>query len=1605
LCFLKCLLANVLKAGKIIGNILLLLLGVVLANAGLLAYKLTDHDFQTRLAQHATQYLSRKLGAHVSVARVEINFFNSASLNDVLLMDKNNDTLLHADRVAVSVGTIKLLQQQFEVDNVWIDKPEIYLHRNLTDTDWNFQFILDALSSKSTQKKQPSKLELALNSVRLNETHFVLLDEPNATKLDFAIPKLQIAMNQLDLNTPKFDMKKLLFDQADLKIVKLKENSTDTTQTEPDTGTVHINTKPLQLFIADFELKDSRFSYDDMNEKPDTSQFDGVHQSYSDLNLHLTHCSLVMDTIKAHAENISLKEKCGFVLNHLEADAKVTPTLASASHLKIETPYSSVKDSFSFSYFNFHAFYDFNSNVILSALLQQSTISLKDVGYFIGGIKGNSETLLATGLLRGSVDNMKGRKLKIESGSTRFAGNVELKGLPDAEETYINLDITQLTTNADELKKWLGQTMPDPIVRAGTLNFTGNFNGFYNDFVAYGTFNSQLGTLNSDLNMKFKNGIENAVYSGNLAADNFDLGHMVAQNSLLGRVSFALNLNGSGMNLKDIDSKMSGNVSEFDFNKYSYHNIAVNGTLVKKIFNGNIAMDDENAKFDFDGLVDFNKELPEYRFRARIDSTHLDKLHLTKDPYTMAATINMNLQGKNIDDFIGDVRVKDISFEDNGKKWSADSILLSIKEPGENAKRSLLFDGPMVHVDFNGRFALTQLPKSFLSLIDHYFPSLPGDYAVNDSLQEFDFHILLHHSSATIHYFLPDMSGIDSTEIHGHFSSIQHVISLEGNVPKFKYKNFDFGHVFLKGRTAKDSLYFSGGSKSLRIGDSLQIQFPAFAIMLRHDTATAFLSGTSRDSTSRIRILASITGDTSKVTMHILPSELVLNKRPWVLSENNLISYYDQRLVFDHFTLSNEDRSLTVSNVNLRVRATNLQFEFSKIPIRDFHELINVNNYDLEGDLSGTMEILNVFHEPRVDAGLVIHQFALNGTTIATANFNVSYEPESDRLSIASQLSDEDFDVTASGSIFPLKETDQLDLDIAIRRADPQIVESLFFQGLISQTHGSSNGTLHIAGTFKDPLLTGQVMLDSLSTKINYLQTVYHCSNTPIVFNSNNIDLGKFNLYDQNGDVAVAEGKILHDHLSNFNMNVLINTKRFMALNTTQYDDSIFYGKAETSGFIRFQGHVENIEITANVKSLSGTNISIPIYSSTSSGERSYIRYIQHNKDTTQFAAMKSSSIAGMKMNLNMDITPEAIIQIIFDQATGDIVKGSGSGNIRMDIDTKGEFNMYGQFTIEQGSYLFTQFNFFNKNFTIENGGTITWNGDPYEAKIDFSAIYTTRASLYELVPNTSYLTSDEIRGLQQRTRVDLYLILTGSLFAPEVSFDIKLPETSSLNTAATVELARLKQDENELNKQVFGLLVLGHFLPPESGLGGSSLGTEAANSLSSFLSSQISALGSSVREDIDFTVNYQSYEANINPSSSTDVEKRNELQVALTKRFFNDRLAVDVGGNLDFSANGTSSTNSTSNIAGDFAIEYKITPDGRVSGKVYSKSNYDYIDATNKQNNGVSLKYTREFDTLKDLFKDPDKQARKEKEKKQKEEQQQQQTPAQKPDQSDPSR
>ena len=1589
---------------KKIGNSLLIVLGVFLILSGVLSAKIHDPRFQTYLGDQFVRYFSKKLKTEISVGEVNFELFHHLVLHDVVVKDRNRDTLLFAKSLDLSLGLFDLFRKKYLIKRITLTQSQVYLHKPMNSDDFNFQFIVDAFSdttSKSdlTPSDTSSLTQLDLNALAINQIHFVLLDEPNSVKLNFDIPQTNVDVKKLDLNKSLIRLREVVFTNADLKIAKLQRPIVpDEPSTGPDTAVVHINTKPLKLYVSSLRFVNSQFQFDDYNEPLTKDQFDSFHQLYRELNMEFTDGSMVMDTINAKISNISFREKSGFELNHMEAVARITPSLSSASKLKIVTSNSSLSNYFSMSYVNFHAFLNYNSDVVMKAVLQRSQVAMNDLAFFIPQLKSLSQRILTTGTFTGSLDNLKGKDLTLQAGRiTRFNGNIEVKGLPNANESYIEFKVDQLVTDAGDVHQ-IAPTIKlrNEFTRLGVINFNGSFTGFVRDFVAYGEMNTQLGTIKSDLNMKLNENYTNATYSGNLAMAVFNIGRYSGADSLFGTISFDVNVEGRGLKIEDLDTRIKGIVSQFQFHDYNYQNLSVDGLFSKKLFAGTLKVNDNNIALDFVGSVDLNGELPVYNFRANIENANLSKLQFTGKEYVLSTQLDMNMTGDNIDNLIGYAQAMNTTFTKEKEKLFIDTVLLNINESA-GVKHFLLASAP-VKAYFNGNFALTKLPGSFLSVLDHYFSSLP---VVNDPnkvvLQDFDFEIALQDVSGVLHFFLPDWSGISQSTFHGHFNSLNNNIAFTGIIPSIKYRSISLDTMTVATGNFNDQLHFTASSSDMLIGDSGIVVGPSFKADVGNDSAHINIYGSNTKKNISLNLNAFITGDTAGLVMHVLPSDFVLNGEYWKVSQENLITYSNERLIFHNFILSHAEQSLSISNVNLRPRATNLHFDFNMLPLGNLYQFAEIGAFNIGGRLSGSMEVLNVFHSPRLQANAAIDSLTVNSRNIQKAEINMNYVPESDQVFAQVLITDSKYDIRAEGAYFPRRETDQLNFNFDVRNFDVSFFETLL-PGYFSGTEGSSNGKLHLSGNPSSPVLTGEMTLPFVSTRVDYLQTTYKTYNEKVTFNEDNIDIGKMKMYDENNDIANATGQISHQHLDHFNFNLTVITDRFEGLKTTEKDNTLFYGVAEVRGIVQFLGPLENMEIRASLSSRHGTQISIPINTGTVVADRSFIRLVKRGNDSLKYAFSSYEMIKGLRLNLDLDITPDAAVKLIFDQKAGDIITGTGSGNIRMEIDTKGEFNMYGIYTIDEGHYLFTLQNFFNKYFTIDRGGTVSWTGDPYGAQIDIDAIYSTKASVYDLVVGSgiTFTSDQEIKDLQRRIPVEVALKLRGSLLLPDVIFDIRLPDETTLSSVAYQQVEKVKQDEGELNKQVFGLLILNRFIPLSSGSGGQSLGSDVNNSVSQFLLNQLSYWTSQIRSDIDVNFNYQSYESSLNATNPNDITKRNELEVALTKRFFNDRLALEAGGNFDFaSTNGnptSTPTNSSTNVAGDFSVDYKITPDGRLSGKAFSKSQYDVVDERYKTKNGIALSYKREFTKLKELFmKDPEKQKRKEERRRLKEQEQNQ--------------
>jgi hypothetical protein len=570
----------------------------------------------------------------------------------------------------------------------------------------------------------------------------------------------------------------------------------------------------------------------------------------------------------------------------------------------------------------------------------------------------------------------------------------------------------------------------------------------------------------------------------------------------------------------------------------------------------------------------------------------------------------------------------------------------------------------------------------------------------------------------------------------------------------------------------------------------------------------------------------------------------------------------------------------------------------------------------------------------------------------------------------------------------------EFDAEVSANQFPFEVLEAIVPE--ISQTAGKFSAHLKAGGDIMHPLVEGNMEIHQGQFQIDYLKTLFHIKNQPIAFTKNRIWAEGDTIFDATKQhFALVHGGLEHEHFNKWRLNCRIESKdpAFLVMNTDLRDNDLYYGRAEGRFSATFSGSFERTNISIEATTGSGTRLYIPLYTTADAKETQFINF-EKNKPKPESRKDKSPVISELKgLNLEMDltVTEQAEIQLIFDEKTGDIIKGRGEGNIRLAINREGEFSMYGGYQIVRGEYLFTLLNFVNKPFVVTRGGTINWYGDPYGAQINLDATYELNTSVFNFVKEElELLRSVRPRLLDEAgkaTRVTVLMHLAGDLLQPNISFGLQFPYiTSELKSLTDNKLRQLRQDQAELSRQVFGLVVIGSFLPP-SGAGASFIQSSdyvatAFNTLTQMISTQFSTylaglatewFGGAV-SNIDFDIIYSDYQnADLLSTDPTRLGGR-EVNVRFSSGFVNDRVTVELGSQFGISRTGLSTYDGF--LGEDVTVQIALTENRQWRMKVYQRTEPD-VSGQRALRFGLGLSFQKDYDTFEDMWKSIFKQKR----------------------------
>ncbi|MCF8328000.1 MAG: translocation/assembly module TamB, partial [Bacteroidales bacterium] len=1137
----------------------------------------------------------------------------------------------------------------------------------------------------------------------------------------------------------------------------------------------------------------------------------------------------------------------------------------------------------------------------------------------------------------------------------------------------------------------------------------GKFQGHVEDFHADASFNTAAGKITTDIQVRKHKNSGKIGYTGSISSNNFDLAH-VMENDVFDYVGFSVNLKGIGTD-KYAEAELNATIDSIMINNRKYDDIKLRGNYEDQEFDGHVNINTRRFKLTANGKADFSGEIPNYLASIDIPLVDFKKMGVLDQNYegnpVASTSMLVQMEGNSMNNIQGWIAARETHWQNKDQDVTMDEFKLNINGNKDNWQ-SIDLTSDFVDVQVEGRFDYETLASDMKYILSSELPKLAGgeDFDADEYINEVDtgryvdIQINMKNTHELTNAFMPQLRIADSSKIGIVASVNKQQFNINGEIDYINAGMLNIQNIRLS-ESKSSRLGLDITSERIQLNDTIGIDnfsihagtyrdSLGFKIKWDDDTPKNFNQGN----------ISGVIGlsDLPMITLNMNESFFTANDTTWSISETSFASFDTNRIAINNFRLGNQHQWLSLHGAISADSSDEMQVQFNSLDISNIDPITQSKNIDFDGRITGDLKMSNLYTDnPTVITDIRIDSIGFNHEHLGDAIIQSGWVDSVDALSANIEIKYQgnvgvSYPLKVEGMFYPFAEEENFDFNMSLQNFKLQTIAG-YLSSFTSYFRGLASGNIQLRGSLNDPQMTGEVKLMRTALKIDYLNTTYSVAdyvrftNNAIVFD--NVKINDNNSKATRGNQAILDGKIEHNNFKEIKLDLTIDADNFTVLNTSYSEDEMYYGTAIATGKVNIYGPTHDISIDVAAKTEKGSQLFIPLTNSSEASRSDFITFM-NTKDTSKtisFEQERKENVKGLNININLEATRDAEVQIIFDETIGDIIKARGAGQMEFNVDTRGDFSMYGNYTIEEGDYLFTLENLINKRFSLKEGGTISWSGDPLDANLNLDAVYNAEARLYDLI---GHLDSSEV--YKKRRPVNCIIHLEGNLSNPEILPDIALPNSDEMTKqlVRTVLYVNANQvNQQEMNRQFLGLLVLNSFFPPANIAGGTGGGMSdymglGSTSSTELLSNQLSNWLSQISDDFNVGVNYR---------SGDDISSE-QLEVALSTQLFNDRVSIstNVGvGGQNPAEQQNLNEDETTNIVGDVNVEYKIND--KIKLRAFNQHNStSYLEESGPYTQGIGVFYRKEFDKFIDLFG-----SQKKEEDTQKEEKNQQQAPQQK--------
>lgn len=1431
-------------------------------------FGIQSYSFQSWLGKEATKYISRELNRKVEIGSIHLDFFESATLNKIFILDKHQDTILYGD-ILIKIKDFDYKNKSITIQKITLRNINSKIIKYKKDVNYNYDFLINYFSSNN-KKQTNSKWNIKFDELELNNVSFIYKNENEEIKLG----------KNINFNN-------VFFKNTYANISSLKLNN---------------------------------------------------------------------DTIFADIKSLKTKEQSGFELSDFKAITKISSKQLICDSLIILTPQTKIEGSIKFYSYNWNDYNDFISKIKLNSYINKTSyLSFKDIAYFASDLNGLEDRVFLSGKINGFINELKLNKFNLTYGkNTSFNGDIDVIGLAKIETSQWQIEAKEISANYNDLiliskypfTEGKKINLPIELKRLGLISFHGKINGCLSNFSSSGKFITGLGNVETQIKINKKN--NDIEYQGNIKSEHFNLGTLI-DNYNYNDLSLDFDIKGKSTDIKTIKAIIKGEIINIKYNDYLYKNIKITGEINEKLFNSNIICSDENANFDINGLINLKNDIAEIEIKS-----NLNKLNfvINNDTNIISSKILINVKEKSIDDLTGEINLDNVIYKTKSKVYKLSNLnIISDQRQGLN---NIKINSDYFDANLLGEFKISNLKQSFLSFLFKYYPSFfknPIDSKKNND--QFALNLRIKKFDAIKELFLPDLMISPETKIDGNFNAKENIVNLKINSNKLNYKSMSFNNLSLSLIQNDKSVLAEIESKSINPIDSLTIE----NILLKINSIDNSLSYTLdwdnyKKPLNKGGLYGDMTFNKNDVLLNINKIFISIKDSSWQLTKPSYLNFSKtEGLKISPLEIKNNNQLINIYGNISENNNDSLLFRLDNIFLEQFNPILKLFKIKLFGDLNGKFALTNYQNKLAYSGQLNITKLIANDNQIGELYLKSNYSIQENKIAINGYTSlgfinengIKQKNISFVGDYFLNKIDESIDIDFIAKPANINMLNPLL-EGILTIKNGYINGNGKIHGTPNKIKIDSKLKIFNSEVKVDYTNVIYNITGEIDIIT----DQIRFTdlLLREKGTKAAPQGtlngNIFHSNFKEMRIDYDVTYKNMLLLNTTKNENNLFYGKLYGTGNISLFGNLNDIYMKINNTTNKNSKFILPLDGPLEIEEDNRIHFV--HKDSVQ---IKTQKISGFNLDIDLHVTPDVLTQILLDQTNGDKLNVQGNGDLRININTLGKFEMKGDYILSGGDYLFTLESVINKKFDIASGSEISWSGDPLNADINVITVYKQRASISTLLNDTTN---------KSRIPVDCKLNINGKLFSPNIKFALDFP---LIDATSKARIDNVLSDEAELNRQVFSFLLFKSFIKPQiynlSG-GGVTAGNAAASTSSEMLSNRVSEFLNSYVKNLTGIDNLQ-LGLNYRPANKNNNET---VDIAVSKQFMNDKITID--GN--FGLNNNSNSNS---LIGDVNINYKLTDDGKYRLKGFNRSNDNtqITTAGGPYTQGVGILYKKEFNKL----------------------------------------